>query len=222
MQTKKYKAILFDMDGVLIDSEPLWRKAMIEVFVSVGLPFDHEKCIQTTGLRIDEVTKYWYDLQPWLRYTPAEVAEKIVDRLVQLIETEGKGMNGGPDLLQYLKEQHYQLAIATSSSMRIVDAVVSTLKLGSYFNIIHSAEHEDYGKPHPAVFITTAHKLNCSPAQCLVIEDSGNGIIAARAARMEVVAVPEPHLAHHPAMMLAKGIYPSLTEVLIDFKIGKL
>ncbi|MBK8847192.1 MAG: hexitol phosphatase HxpB [Bacteroidetes bacterium] len=222
MLREKYKAIIFDMDGVLIDSEPLWRKAMIEIFNSVGLPFDDDKCIMTTGLRIDEVTQHWYDMHPWPHYSPDEVAEKIIDQLIQLIELQGKSMKGTMELLYYLQQQNYKLAIATSSSMRIVEAVITTLKLNSFFNIIHSAEHEDYGKPHPAVFISTAKKLNCTPGECLVIEDSGNGIIAAKAARMQVVAVPEPHLANHPAMLLAKGIYPSLTEVWHDFISGKL
>lgn len=83
------------------------------------------------------------------------------------------------------------MAIASSSSMKIIENVVQKLEIAKYFAVIHSAEFESYGKPHPQVFISTAQKLRVNPEECIVFEDSKYGMIAALAARMKVIVIPE-------------------------------
>ena len=101
------------------------------------------------------------------------------------------------------------MAIASSSYLKIIEAVVKRLKLKGFFDVIYSAEFEKYGKPNPGTFLTTAEKLGVSPMKCLVFEDSLNGVIAAKAARMITIAVPE---FDNPKFIIADKILNSLEE----------
>jgi HAD superfamily hydrolase (TIGR01509 family) len=184
-------AIIFDMDGLLIDSEPIWREAEKEIFAEVGITLTDEMCFTTVGLRIDEVVNHWHAKFPWENPSQEIIKEKVIDKVIELILEKGEILPGVIQTIEYFHSKNYPLAIASASSMRIIDAVTEKLKIKKYFTIIHSAEFEEYGKPHPAVFISTAKKLNVFPQNCLVFEDSLNGVIAAKAARMKVIAVPE-------------------------------
>jgi len=180
------------MDGLLIDSEPIWREAEKEIFAEVGITLTDEMCFTTVGLRIDEVVNHWHSKFPWKKPTQENIKEKVIDKVIELIVKKGEILPGVIQTIEHFHSKNYPLAIASASSMRIIDAVTEKLKIKKYFTIIHSAEFEEYGKPHPAVFISTAKKLNVLPQNCLVFEDSLNGVIAAKAARMNVIAVPEP------------------------------
>lgn len=210
------KAVIFDMDGVLIDSEPLWKIAEIEGFAKVGINLTNIDCEETVGLRMDEVVKMWYDRVGWENKTLKEVEEDVIDLLIHQIKLNGKALTGVNELLRLLKSEGYKIGLATSSAMRIVEVVVDKLEIRSYFDVLHSAEFEDYGKPHPAVFLTTAAKLGVKAIDCLVIEDSLNGVIAAKAARMKVIAVPEKSHDYDKRLIIADKILPSLNGFKLD------
>ncbi|PSO49574.1 MAG: hexitol phosphatase HxpB [Cyanobacteria bacterium SW_9_44_58] len=207
------QAIIFDMDGLLIDSEPFWQQAEIEVFAEVGLHLNSDLCHQTMGLRIDEVVNYWYQRHPWQGISQADLAQKIVQRVVELIETKGVAREGVYPLLDYLSSTNLPLALASSSDLILIKAVLNCLHLEDTFTVIASATTEAYGKPHPAVYLTTAEKLGVTPTHCLAIEDSLNGVLAAKAARMACFAVPESYPEHNPKLIIADEIFPSLVEV---------
>lgn len=211
------KAIIFDMDGVLIDSEPLWKIAEIEGFAKVGLDVTAKSLEESVGLRIDEVVKIWHSKYKWTNKTVEEVTDDIVDILIREINAKGKALPGVVEVLKELKNQNYKIGLATSSYQRIVDAVLNKLNIAQYFDVCHSAEFEKHGKPHPAVFMTTADKLGFKHTNCLVIEDSLNGVIAAKAARMKVIAVPEKSHAHNPKLMVADKIIDTLNEFEINW-----
>ena len=181
-----FKAVLFDMDGVLIDSEPFWRAAQIEVFKSVGLTLTEQDCAETMGIRIDEVVAY--------RVPEGDhkvLVQAIVDRMVSLVTERGTPLKGVVETLQRLKDLKIPCGLATSSRYRLLYATLKSLGLETAFEIVHSAEEEEYGKPHPAVYLTAAHKLGFKPQDCLAIEDSVNGVLSAKAAQMGVIAIPE-------------------------------
>ena len=186
-----FKAVIFDMDGVLIDSEPLWKIAEVEGFAKVGLNLTHIDCEETVGLRIDQVVELWYTKVGWKDKTIQEVADDIVNILIREIENRGKALEGVYDALELFKNSGYKIGLATSSYQRIIVAVLKKLNIEKYFDVVHSAELEEFGKPHPAVFLSTAKLLGVDAATCLVIEDSFNGVLAAKAARMKVIAIPE-------------------------------
>lgn len=212
----KLEAIIFDMDGVLIDSEPLWKIAEVEAFAKVGLNLTYTDCEETVGLRIDQVVELWYEKVKWTNKSVKEVEDDIVDILIREIKAQGKALVGVEDALKKVKATGLKIGLATSSYQRIIDAVVEKLGIGHYFDIMHSAEYEVYGKPHPAVFLTCAEKLGVDPTKCLVIEDSFNGVVAAKAARMKVIAIPEKSHRNDPRLVIADEIFGSLEEVDLD------
>lgn len=206
------KAIIFDMDGVLIDSEPLWKIAEVEAFAKVGLDLTYTDCEETVGLRIDEVVQMWHDKVKWTSKTVKEVETDIVDILIREIRLQGKALAGVQEALELISSAGYKIGLATSSYQRIIEVVVERLEIGHFFEIMHSAEHELNGKPHPAVFLNCAKRLNVSPKDCLVIEDSFNGVLAAKAARMKVIAIPEKSHQADPRLVIADAALDSLND----------
>lgn len=187
----KTKAVIFDMDGLLIDSEPYWKIAEKKIFGELGLQLDDDLLRQVMGFRLSEVVKHWYRYQPWPNPDFKKTEEDVLNCVMELIANHAEALPGVQSLLAYLHEQKMPMAIASSSAMRLIEAVVDKLNIRHYFQLLWSAEYEPYGKPHPGIFITTAQKLGVEPTQCLVFEDSVNGVIAAKAARMVCIAVPE-------------------------------
>ncbi|WOT05477.1 hexitol phosphatase HxpB [Shewanella youngdeokensis] len=192
----KLQAVIFDMDGVLIDSEPFWQMAEYDVMNRLGLNITLSQIAETTGLRIDQVVEYWYARFPWPNYDNAMTAQAIVEQVVNHINESGKPMLGVYTALDYCLEHGIKVGLATSSSTTIINAVLNKLGIRHYFHAIQSAEKLTYGKPHPEVYLNCAHALAVNPTHCLAIEDSFNGLIAARAANMHTIAIPEPHLAN--------------------------
>lgn len=185
-------AAIFDMDGLLINSEPFWQQSEIDLFKTVNIELTRELCMETMGLRIDEVIQYWYSKFPWSNLTHVELQEKIISRVIEYIMDEGKEMDGVHQTIEVVQSRGLKIALASSSHFRIIHAVLDKLKIRKYFEVVHSAEVEDYGKPHPAIYINTAKMLGVEPVNCIAFEDSFNGLIAAKAARMKTVAVPDP------------------------------
>ncbi len=211
---KPFKACIFDMDGVLLDSEPFWRQAEREIFATVGLNLTEEDCMETMGVRIDELVVYRHSQKPWDSPSCAEIAEKIQLRVAELVKEKGTRLPGVLEALHFLKEeQNLRLALASSSSRMLIEAVLEALKLQGFFEITCSAEKEPYGKPHPAVYINTAKLLNVEPIDCLAIEDSINGVIAAKAARMACVAIPEKALRNNKKFAIADLQLDSLLQL---------
>ena len=200
---KVIKAIIFDMDGVIIDSEPLWRRAMIQSFNEIGIAFTDDDCRLTTGLRFIEVAEYWFTHHNFTNITVFEFDHMVISRLCELIKEEGKLMKGVETALKHFKQHHYKIAIGTSSNVLLMNTVVDELGIRDYFHAICSAEHLEYGKPHPQVFLNCAKELNVKATECLVIEDSVNGMIAAKAAQMKVLVVPEDGNFDNPKFAVA-------------------
>ena len=207
------EAVIFDMDGLLIDSEPLWQQAEITIFKQVDIILTRSMCTQTKGLRIDEVVEYWYKKYPWDNLSQLEVQEAIVDKLIELIRTEGKALAGVNDAIDYVKTKDIKIALASSSAYKIIHAALEKLNLADTFEIIYSAESESLGKPHPGVYLTTAKKLGISPQNCLALEDSLNGVLAAKSAQMKCIAIPEISESHNPKFAIADMILESLLHL---------
>lgn len=185
------KAVIFDMDGVLIDSEPLWRKAMIKGFAEFGMLLSEEDCRKTTGRRFSEVADEWINHYQLSGIKSSHIEEVVVNYLIELIETEGKAIEGVEQVIECCIQHQLKVGLATSSNNKLMLAVLKKLNIQAYFNASISAEHLRYAKPHPEVFFNCAEQLNIHPKNCLVIEDSVNGAIAAKAAQMHLIIVPD-------------------------------
>jgi sugar-phosphatase len=207
------RAAIFDMDGLLIDSEPLWTRAEIEGFGSVGIRLDEEKCAQTVGMGLEEVLAFRYRQQPWKGKSLEEVGLLIHRRMIELVRAEGRPMPGAIQAVEFVRRKGLKLGLATSSDRSLIEASLETLDLSDSFDHLQSGSVLEYGKPHPMIYLTTAEQLGVAPAECLALEDSLPGLIAAKAARMKAVAVPEPRLVEDPRYCIADVVLASLTEL---------
>jgi len=207
------KTVIFDMDGVLIDSEPFWREAEVRVFGTIGIQLTQQMCMETMGLKVDEAVEYWLKLHGQeLSLTP-DVAEKVIEEVIHQIEQNGMPMAGVEESLEFFKNRGTRFALASSSAYRIISAVVDKFDLRRRFEVIYSAEEEEFGKPHPGIYLTAARKLGVSAKECLAIEDSLNGVLAAKAARMKCIAIPEAPVRSDPRFSIADCVVDSLLEI---------
>ncbi|MFB2983954.1 hexitol phosphatase HxpB [Microseira sp. BLCC-F43] len=206
-------AAIFDMDGVLIDSEPLWCRAEVEVFNNLGVPLTPSMCSQTMGLRTDEVVSYWYAQFPWTGASQSAVAERILSRVGFLVETEGKPMPGAVEAVQLCRSMDLPLALATSSPMSLVSLVLKRLGLQDAFDVLNSAETEEFGKPHPAVYLTTARRLGVHPSKCVAVEDSIRGMMSAKNAGMRCIVIPAAEERENPEFAAADIVLDSLEAI---------
>ena len=213
-----YDAIIFDMDGVLIDSEPLWKIAMEFVFGQYGYTLTHQDFQKTVGLRIDEVIAFWNIQENWGLSDLKNVENQIIDKLISLIEFDPKPLPGVLDTLQFLKESGKKIGLATSSSQRLITTVLRALSIETYFDFAYSAEFETYGKPHPGVYIKVAAHIAVPTQRCLVIEDSLNGIIAGLAAQMKVCCIPEKTHFPNPKLTVAHFQFTDLHQLLATWR----
>lgn len=203
-------AAIFDMDGLLMDTEPLWVGTMNDVFNRLGVPMGPEEAALTTGLRADEVMDFWYERYPWTGPTKKEVIDEILNAVCDRVRSEGRLMEGAGEAIEFFRSRGMRVGLASSSQLKFIETALQHFRLRSLFEVVHSAEGEAYGKPHPAVYIHCAERLGERPVDCIAFEDSINGMVAARAARMKVVAVPEPHNWADPRYALADAKIPSL------------
>ena len=204
------------MDGVLIDTEPAWRAAESDVFAGLGVPLSESDLLDSTGLPIEELIPVWRRRSPGASppgaspLTDAEVADRIIDRVIAHVEAEGRPMPGVTAAIALFRRYGLRLAIASSSPLRLIDAVCGRLGLAG-IEVRCSAVEEVRGKPAPDVYLTAARRLGVAAVSCLAVEDSPHGIASAKAAGMRCVALPDPLLAADPRYREADLILESLT-----------
>lgn len=185
------QAVIFDMDGVIIDSEALWRQAQIDALAQWGATASVAECeTLTKGKRLDDIAGTWCRYFQ-LDLAPQRLEDAILQRITRLIAAKGEPMRGVQEALRYFREAGYKIALATSSSRQVIAAVLNKLSLWHFFDAISSADDEPCGKPHPAVYLTTLRKLNLNASQCLVIEDSFTGFCAAQSAGIATIVIAE-------------------------------
>lgn len=178
------------MDGLLVDSEPLWKEAADSLLETYGKQLTLQEYAVTTGLRTKEFLQHWF-IQ--LHLPLAELAaaeEKIVTDVINLVKQKGKPMPGVAHIFNFFLERKFNIGLATSSPPQLADVVIGLLGIRPHLQAVTSAQQLAYGKPHPEVYLNCAAQLGVSPAQCLCFEDSFNGMIAAKAAKMKCVVVP--------------------------------
>jgi HAD superfamily hydrolase (TIGR01509 family) len=182
-------AIIFDMDGVLVDSEPLGFEAMRRVMARQGVAYTHadnDEFVGRTTLEECQVLTARHRLAT----DPRELTGEYVDILVGLIREQPRPLPGVPGVLESLKAAGYRMALASSADLAVIAENVSALRLERFFEVIVSGTQVARGKPAPDVFVETARQLRMSPAACLVVEDSRNGLLAAKAAGMACAVIP--------------------------------
>jgi mannitol-1-/sugar-/sorbitol-6-/2-deoxyglucose-6-phosphatase len=231
--------VVLDMDGLLIDTEPVWRTAQKEVFAELGVELSEADLLEGTGVRVDEMAAAFLPVPPPVppgapvpppvppgapvpppvppgapvppAPDPAEVAGRITDLVVDYVRRDGVPMPGVPEAIALFRRAGLRLAIASSSPLRLIDAVCD--RLGLDIDIRCSALDEPHGKPAPDVYLAAARRLALRPDRCLAVEDAPAGVVSAKAAGMSCLAVPDPLLAGDPRYRRADLVLPSLTDL---------
>jgi sugar-phosphatase len=189
----KIEAAIYDMDGLLVNSEPIWQEAEKEVFKTVGIILSTEDCLKTTGMPTKAVFDYWYNLSPWTGKTKEELEKMLFEKVFEMVKQTATAMPGVVDTLEFFKNNGIKIGLASASPLELIEIVLDKLEIKGFFDFFHSAMLEKNNKPHPDVYLTVAKTLDCDIKNCLILEDSINGVKGAKASGATVVAVPEDH-----------------------------
>lgn len=184
------RAVIFDMDGLLIDSEPLWAEAADEVFKLYGVSLTHEQYITTTGLRTKEFVQWWFRHFKIDDEELSRAEKRIITLVLDKVKRKARIMPGVDHIFDFFHRKQFKIGLASSSPMELIELVVEMTGIGKFLDAIASAEDLPYGKPHPLVYLNCAEILGVEPTACICFEDSFNGMIAAKAAKMKCVVVP--------------------------------
>lgn len=205
------KAVIFDMDGLILDSEPLWEETYVERLVALGVPRSEITKPEHKGRGARNFFTFWYTNYPWGALpTVEELSNETISKMELLIKQKAVALPGVIDAIQRIKRLNVPMAIASSSPMYLIELTTKKLGIGGYFDFYHSGSTEDFAKPHPAVFMHTANEMGVACLNCLVFEDSLSGVIAAKAAQMKCIAVPTKKYLTDPRYCIADALIPSM------------
>jgi HAD superfamily hydrolase (TIGR01509 family) len=183
--------VIFDLDGVLLDSEQLWNEAKQEVTRAHGGRWVEGAERAMMGMSAPEWTVYMRD-ELRVPLAPDEINELVIERLRELFRTQLPLIPGAVDAVRACAER-WPVGLASSSNREIIDLVLPLMGLDTVFAVVVSSEEVARGKPAPDVYLEVARGLDVDPSRCVAIEDSSNGIRSAVAAGLRVIAVPNPH-----------------------------
>jgi sugar-phosphatase len=205
-------AAVFDLDGLLVDSEVLWHKAEVEILVPLGAAIDPEGARTTKGMFVREVVAHHQRLAGFDEGAIDALTAAVLARVGDLVEAEGRLLPGATRALDLCAERG-PLALASSTPMALIHRILGTFGLDDAFAVVRSAEDEARGKPDPAVYRSAAAALHVDPERCIAFEDAPAGVRSAVAAGMRCVAVPARGEEGDGAFALATLVLDSLASL---------
>lgn len=203
------KAVIFDVDGLLIDTEPFWRRAHIRVLEKRGYHITAEDVRSKSGKLTAEIIEDWRKQFGWESSQNDIIQHEIEQTVIEAVRSSGRAMPGVERVVSLFKQHNLPMSAASASAPAVLETSLKRINVYDELKIVHSAVHEKRGKPFPDVFLATAKQMNVEPAACLVFEDSLNGVKAAKAANMHCIAVPHESY-DKEAFKIADLILPSL------------
>ena len=214
-----FQAVIFDMDGLLVDSEPVWYEVEKEMIESCGYCYADEVREKTIGVRVDEFAEIIYRHYPKVGESPAAIIDEISTRVLALPREQVPPRPGAEEILHYVAERKLPRAIASSSTQDVIERFVHLLGWDALIPRRYSAEFVLRGKPAPDIYLHAAQQIGIAPERCLALEDSPAGTQAAIAAGMTCYTVPD--LSHSSLADFAginDKLYDSLYSVLAEFQ----
>jgi HAD superfamily hydrolase (TIGR01509 family) len=206
------EAVVFDLDGILIDSEHVWDEVRQQLAEERGGRWNENASRDMMGMSSIEWSRYMRDVVG-LTEEPEEISAEVVRRLEDRYRRELPLIPGAEQAVESLAAR-WPLALASSSNRELIDLVLESSGLGRYFTASVSSEEVARGKPEPDVFLEAARRLGVEPTHCAAVEDSENGILAAKAAGMRTIAIPNPHYPpHEDALVAADVVLASIEEL---------
>ncbi len=209
------QAFIFDMDGVIIDSEPLHFASDIDTMRHLGGEITQEELERFVGMTNPEMWKIIRAERALVQTVDEIIAYQLAGKIKALEESAYEPIDGIPELLEELKRRGIPVGIASSSAKDFILAVLAKFGIASYFSCVVSGEEVDQGKPAPDVYLEAARQLGADPSRCVVLEDSRNGIIAAKAAGMACIGYVNENSGNQD-LSAADRIVRSVREVSID------
>jgi HAD superfamily hydrolase (TIGR01509 family) len=201
-------AVIFDLDGVLVDSEHVWDEVREELARERGGRWHERVQADMMGMSSTEWSRYMHDVIG-LSSSPKEINDVVVRRMQARYANDLPLIDGAVEAVERLVGS-FRLGLASSSNRQLIDAVLAQAGLARFFDVTVSSEEVARGKPAPDVFLEAARRLNVAPERCAAIEDSGNGLRAAHAAGMRVIAIPNRRYRPSPeALELADEVLPA-------------
>ena len=213
---ERIEAVVFDMDGVLVDTEHLWDEVREALTEEWGGRYTQEAQEAMMGMSSPEWSRYLHEVVG-LREPPEVINAEVVRRMLERYEMDLPVVPGAVEAVRRLAGEKYRLAVASSSNRELIDGVLRRLQLTSVFDVTVSSEEVARGKPAPDVYLETARRLGVPPGRCVAIEDSASGIRAAHSAGMRVIAYPNRH--YPPAadvLALADVVIESLSGLAVS------
>ncbi len=209
------KAVVFDLDGVLVDSEPVWEQVRRALVAERGGHWAPDAQRRIMGMSTPEWAGYLSgDLGVGL--PPDEVAALVIDRMVARYQERVPFMDGAVEAVHRLAAR-WPLGLASSSPPRLIETVLQSAGLRSCFPVVMSTEQVAHGKPAPDIYLAVTARLGCPPPDCAAVEDSSNGLRSAAAAGLRVIAIPQPRYPPDPdALAQASLVLPNLAELSTD------
>lgn len=210
------EAVIFDMDGVLVDSEPEHLKVSKMIYKDLGIKFDTEENNKFIGSNSNY--KWGYLKEHYSLSQPIEELIKLATDTyynhINSKEVNLKAMPGVIELVKSLSDSGYKIAVGSSSNLNAIEATLKEIKLDKHLKVIASGQFVEHGKPYPDTFLLAAKKLNVNPKNCLVIEDSHNGVIAAGRAEMKCIGYNSPN-SHNQDISMADKVIDDFNEITI-------
>lgn len=204
------KAVIFDMDGTLIDSQPIWYQVSTDFFQKNGFPVTMDDMIKLTGSPVAKLVDYVLQAHGQKDKARAQLVTELMDYAVFEILAAKPLLPNVKDVLAQLKQQGIKIAVASASPRNMLQGIVDSCGIAEYFDYLASAEELDYNKPHPAVYLHAAQQLDVSVAECFAVENSVLGMISGKAASMKTVVIP------------AQAEWDDSRWALADFKLANI
>lgn len=209
------KAVIFDMDGVIIDSEPIHSRVKMDTFAHFNLPFDEADLIHYMGRTSRVIFGETLAKHGRTDVTAADMAAYKHEHYLEVLESGAiEPVAGSVEFIKALHEAGIPMALATSSNVRAMNAVLDNFGIRRFFSSILSGGELLESKPHPAIYLISAQRLGVKPEDCMVIEDTTNGIRAAKAAGMYCVAYRNPNSGEQD-LSLADEVVDDFNEIKI-------
>jgi HAD superfamily hydrolase (TIGR01509 family) len=213
------EAVVFDMDGVIVDSEERWEAVRRQLVLDAGRPYPDEATRRMQGMSAPEWERYLHD-ELGVPGSPEEIGRRVVAEIEVSYRADLPLIPGVDEAVRALAAR-YPLAVASSSNRELIELALSLAGLAELFDAVVSSEEVERGKPAPDVYLEAASRLGVAPEACAAVEDSSNGLRSAHAAGMRVVAVP--NRAYPPAadaLALADVVLESIRELTPEVASG--
>jgi HAD superfamily hydrolase (TIGR01509 family) len=204
VSSPRVAAVVFDMDGVIVDTEPLWNEVKREVATAAGGRWEPRAETEMLGMSGPEWAAYLHD-EMAVPLAPAEIARRVVAGMVQRLSDHVPVLPGAPEAVAAIAAR-WPIALASSADRPVIEAVLDHAGIAAHFTATVTSEEAGRGKPAPDAYLEAARRLGVAPEAAVAVEDSPNGMRSAAAAGMALVAVPNPSVPAEPDALALAGV----------------